>query len=213
MAVAYASAVLPVVRVDAEGDRGPMNSESSAPEWFAVQVRARWERSTSTLLSGKGYETLLPLYKAQRRWSGRVKEISSPLFPGYVFCRFDVLKRLPILVTPGVISLLGRGRVPIPVEAAEISAIQTLVSSGLPVEPWPYLEVGQKVRIEDHALHGVEGILIGFRGSRRIVVSVTLLRRSVALEIERARVSPVRPSRNADAGSLSSQPLLGRVTA
>jgi transcription antitermination factor NusG len=103
--------------------------------------------------------------------------------------------------------------VPIPVEAAEISAIQTLVSSGLPVEPWPYLEVGQKVRIEDHALQGVEGILIGFRGSRRIVVSVTLLRRSVALEIERARVSPVRPSRNADAGSLSSQPLLGRVTA
>jgi len=108
-----------------------------------------------------------------------------------VFCSFDVMNRLPILVTPGVIAVVGRGRVAVPVEASEISAIQALISSGLPAEPYPYLEVGQKVRIESESLRGVEGILIGFKGSRRVVVSVSLLRRSVALEIERARIIPV----------------------
>jgi transcription antitermination factor NusG len=76
-------------------------------------------------------------------------------------------------------------------EASEISAVQALVSSGLPAEPYPYLEVGQKVRIESDALRGVEGILLAFKGSQRIVVSVSLLRRSVALEIDRARVIPI----------------------
>ena len=174
--------------------------------WFALQVRSRWERSTAMLLSGKGYETLLPTYKLKRRWSGRPKEVIAPLFPGYVFCSFEVVKRLPILVTPGVIAVVGRGRVPVPMEASEISAIQALVSSGLPAEPCPYLEVGQKVRIESDALRGMEGILIAFKGSRRVVVSVSLLRRSVALEIDRVRIIPVRGTTVLD--PLTSQSLL-----
>jgi len=160
-------------------------------EWFAVQVRTRWERPACTLLSGKGYETLLPTYKVQRHSRGRQPAATAPLFPGYVFCRFDVNKRLPILVTPGVIAIVGRGRIPVPVESDEINAIQTLVASGLPIEPWPYLEIGQRVRLEDCALRGVEGVLIGFKGTQRIVVSISLLRRSVALEIDRTRVCPV----------------------
>jgi len=183
-----------------------MSPEMKGEQWYALQVRSRWERSTATLLSGKGYETLLPTYKSKRRWSGRLKEVSAPLFPGYVFCSFDVFKRLPVLITPGVIAVVGRGRVPVPMEASEISAIQALVSSGLHAEPYPYLEVGQKVRIESDALRGVEGILIAFRGSRRIVVSVSLLRRSVALEIDRARVIPVRGTTLLD--PLTSQSLL-----
>ena len=183
-----------------------MNPEMKGEQWYALQVRSRWEGSIATLLSGKGYETLLPTYKLKRRWSGRLKEVNAPLFPGYVFCSFDVLKRLPILITPGVIAVVGRGRVPVPLETSEISAVQTLVSSGLPAEPCPYLEVGQKVRIESDALRGVEGILIAFKGSRRIVVSVSLLRRSVALEIDRARVIPVRGTSVVDA--LTSQSLL-----
>jgi transcriptional antiterminator NusG len=190
-----------------------MDSETRGEEWFALQVKTRRELSTATLLSGKGYETLLPTYQSQRRWSGRVKEVATPLFPGYVFCRFDVLKRLPILVTPGVTALVGRGRIPVPVEASEITAIQAMVSSGLPAEPWPYLEVGQKVRVEDDALRGIEGILIGFKGSRRIVVSVSLLRRSVALEIDRARVTPLHPTRDVVVDPLSSGSLLNGVIA
>lgn len=173
-----------------------MSPESDVRRWYALQVRTRWENSTSLLLSGKGYQTLLPTYKVKKNWSGRFREISAPLFPGYVFCHFDAQNRLPILVTPGVISVVGRGKIPVPVEESEIAAIQTVVSSGLQVEPWPFLELGQKVRIEGEALQGLEGILIHFKGNHRIVLSVSLLRRSVALEIDRSCVRPLDPDRN-----------------
>ena len=167
-----------------------MDTKQNNEAWFAVQVKTPRERSIAALLSLKGYQTLLPTFQSER--SGRVRSVEAPLFPGYVFCHFDVLKRLPILVTPGVIALVGRGRVPIPVEPSEMAALEVLVSSGVPAQPWPYLEVGNRVRIEDHALQGIEGILLGFKGRQRIIVSVTLLRRSVALEIDRASISPIR---------------------
>ncbi len=168
-----------------------MSFDADCQRWFALQVRTRWESSTAVLLSGKGYQTLLPTFKARKRWNGKLREVSTPLFPGYVFCQFDAQKRLPILITPGVLSVVGRGRVPLPVDDTEMTAIQTIASSGFRAEPWPYLEVGQKIRIESDSLMGLEGILINFKGNHRIVVSVTLLRRSVALEIDRSCVRPV----------------------
>ncbi|MGB0035844.1 MAG: transcription termination/antitermination NusG family protein [Candidatus Acidiferrales bacterium] len=190
-----------------------MSLEADSQRWFALQVRTRWESSTALLLSGKGYQTLLPTYHTKKRWNGKTREINAPLFPGYVFCQFDAQKRLPILVTPGVISVVGRGRIPHPVDDGEIAAIQTVVSSGYHAEPWPYLEVGQKIRIEDEALSGLEGILISFKGNRRIIVSVSLLRRSVALEIDRSRVSPVRPIRTRELEPLAIPSLLDGVIA
>jgi transcription antitermination factor NusG len=181
--------------------------EPGKTDWFAVQVRTRWEQSTAKILSGKGYEILLPTYEMERRWGGRNRTVETPLFPGYVFCRFDVLKRLPILVTPGVISVVSRGRVPVPVEHSEIAAIQTLVASGVQAEPWPYLEAGERVRIEDTALRGVEGLFLSLKGSRRVVVSVSLLQRSVALEIDRALVTPIRESENASGARSAPHPV------
>jgi transcription antitermination factor NusG len=163
----------------------------SDQRWFALQVKVRCEASTAGFLSGKGYETFVPTYRTTRRWGSRVQEISSTLFPGYVFCQFDAQKRLPILVTPGVVSVVGRGRVPVPLEDSEIAAVRSAVSSGFRLEPWPYLEIGQRVRIQGESLSGLEGILIDFRGGHRIVVSVSLLRRSVAMEIDRSRVRPI----------------------
>ena len=167
----------------------------------------------AVLLSGKDYQTFLPTYKTKRRWCGKLREIDAPLFPGYVFCHFDAQNRLPILVTPGVIGVVRRGRVPLPVDDGEISAIQKVVSSGLRAEPWPYLELGQKIRIETDALEGLEGILINFKGNHRIVVSVSLLRRSVALEIDRSCVRPVGPARAAVLEPITSHPLLQEVVA
>ena len=187
-----------------------MLAHTEPDKWFALQVRTRWEFSTESLLSGKGYETFLPKYTNQVRRNGRLKDIESPLFPGYVFCRFDPQDRLPILVTPGVISVVSRGRLPIPLEDSELAAVQTIVQSHLPVQPWPYLEIGERVRIEDEALSGLEGILISFRGRHRLVVSVSLLRRSVSLEIDRARVVPLSPSRAASAGFLPVRSLAGQ---
>jgi transcription antitermination factor NusG len=178
--------------------RGP---KLVSQQWFALQVKSRWESSTAQFLSGKGYETFLPQYLLKKSWSGKSREVMAPLFPGYIFCQFDAQKRLPILVTPGVVSVVGRGRIPVPIEDSEIAAIQTVVSSGFHAEPWPYLEIGQRIRIEDESpnssLNGLEGILINFKGRQRIVVSVSLLRRSVALEIDRSRVRPTTPMRAA----------------
>jgi transcription antitermination factor NusG len=182
-------------------------------QWFALQVRTRWEGSTAVLLSGKGYQTFLPTYKSKKRSRGRVREIESALFPGYVFCHFDALKRLPVLVTPGVISVVGQGRVPLPIDDGELAAIQTIVSSGFQAEPWPYLEIGQRIRIEQDVLQGLEGILINFKGNHRIVVSISLLRRSVALEIDRSCVKPVGPSRVAAPDAIPAHPLLHGVVA
>jgi transcription antitermination factor NusG len=172
-----------------------MNTEPSREQWYALQLRTRWEASTATILAEKGYQTFLPTFETLKRVRGKSCEVKVPLFPGYVFCRFDALKRLPVLLTPGVITVVGRGRIPIPVEDSEIESIQKAVSTGLQVQPWPYLEVGQLVRIADGALCGIQGILIGFKGTRRIVVSVSLLRRSVALEIDRSVVCPIQPTR------------------
>ena len=196
--------------------KGPFHSmsiEQSADRWYAVQLRTRWESSTATLLFGKGYETFLPTCKTLKRGSGKWTELEVPLFPGYVFCRFDAHNRLPVLVTPGVIAVVGRGRIPVPVEDSEIEAIQKAVSTGLRVEPWPYLEVGQLVRIEGGALTGIEGILTGFKGTHRIVLSVSLLRRSVALEIDRYEVRPIQLRRSAEEGRLRILSVLEPVVA
>jgi transcription antitermination factor NusG len=159
--------------------------------WYALQIRSRWEATAAGLLKGKGLETLLPTYTTRRKWSDRSKVVESPLFPGYVFCRFDVHNRLPVLVTPGVISVVGMGKTPIAVEDTEILSLQTAIGSGIQMEPWPYVEIGERVRIKDDVLDGMEGILTSFKGSHRVVISVTLLRRSVALELDRSRITPL----------------------
>jgi transcription antitermination factor NusG len=167
-------------------------AETALFPWFALQVRTLHEKGVADFLGGKGYESFLPLHKCRKRWSDRVKEVELPLFPGYLFCRFDPLNRLPILKTPGVIQIVGYNRQPVAIEDYEIADIQTLVASGMPNTPWPFLQAGEKVRIDSGALRGVEGILTEFRGSHRLIVSITLLQRSVAVEIDSALVTPLR---------------------
>src|SRR5712692_1380824 len=123
-----------------------MMARAGSLSWFALRIRSRYEKTAATLLGGKGYELFLPLLKSRRRWSDRIMELELPLFPGYLFCRFNPLNRLPILVTPGVIQVVGIGRSPVPVDEAEIAAIQKAVQSELPRQPWPFLQVGGRVR-------------------------------------------------------------------
>ena len=165
--------------------------------WFALQIRMRHEMNVADHLQGKNYEWFLPLCKARRRWSDRVKEVSSPLFPGYLFCRFNPHDRLPILKTPGVTQIVGYNHVPIPVDEHEIEAIRRLIASGLPNFPCAFLQLGSKVRIETGALRGLEGILTELKGKRRLVLSITLLQRSVAVEIDSDAVSVVQPMHSA----------------
>jgi len=162
----------------------------SSRSWFALNTKFRYEDFVANHLRGKGYEIFLPVYTCRRRWSDRMKEVELPLFPGYLFCRFDAKDRLPILTTPGMIQIVGFGKTPIPVEDAEIAAIQTAIGSNLAREPWPFLKVGQKVKVEVGPLRGVEGILLNIKGTQRLVLSVSLLQRSVAVEVNSAWVAP-----------------------
>src|SRR5262249_41430173 len=125
------------------------------------------------------------------RWSDRFKEIELPLFPGYLFCRFDPKYQLPIIKTPGIVSIISFLRTPAPVEEYEIAALQTMMASSAGVEPWPYLKVGQFVRGDEGPLRDLEGILIQLKKKQRLVVSVTLLQRSVAVELDRCSITPV----------------------
>jgi transcription antitermination factor NusG len=156
--------------------------------WFALQVRTRHEQGIASRLRTMGYEEFLPIYQCRKSWSDRTKVVAEPLFPSYLFCRFDPQNRLPILQIPGVIQVIGCNKRPIPVDESEIRAVQALVASRFGVQPWPFLEVGTRVVIESGALRGLVGILVGLKGHQRLVLSVTLLQRSVSVEIDAALV-------------------------
>ena len=188
----------------AQASAGTTDTESQLP-WFALQVRTRHELSVATLLRGRGYDPYVPLYKRKRRWSDRIKVVEAALFPGYLFCRLNLQNRLPVLMTPGVTQIVGFGKVPMPVAETEITAIKTAVESGLTTQPWPFLQVGDKVQIERGPLRGLEGILLEARGIKKFVLSVTLLQRSVAVEIDPSFVKPIGTSRRSD----SSKKLVG----
>ncbi len=160
--------------------------------WFALQVRAKHELVVANFLRGRGYDPFVPLYQCRRVWSDRIKVVDAPLFPGYLFCRLDVHHRLPVLMTPGVIQIVGQKRLPMPVDETEIRAIQSMVMSGLPNLPWPFLQVGDRVQIDGGPLRGIEGILVEVRGTHRLILSVTLVQRSVAVEIDSAFVKSLR---------------------
>jgi transcription antitermination factor NusG len=162
--------------------------------WFALTVKPRHEKTASQNLRLRGLEEFLPLQRVRRSWSDRKQVVDFPLFPGYVFCRFSYRERMQALNTPGVRSIVGFGATDIALNDSEIESIQTLLSSGLPVSPWPYLRAGETVVIEGGALSGVRGTVIREKNSWRVVVNVELLQRSVAVEIDRDLVGPVRRS-------------------
>jgi transcription antitermination factor NusG len=170
---------------------GAEKLDNASHRWFALRVKARCEKAVATIAQNKGFEQFLPRYERRRRWSDRLKSVEFPLFPGYVFCRLNPQHRLPLLTIPGVLHFVGIGKVPAPIEDAEIAAIQSAVLSGLLLEPWPFLELGQRVRLEHGPLAGLEGVFVGDSKQERIVVSITLLQRSVAVAIERHWAQPV----------------------
>jgi transcription antitermination factor NusG len=200
------------VTAEFDNNRSTTTGPAGRLPWFALHVRTRHEAGVAAHLQGMGYEDFLPLYKTRTRWSDRTVETETPLFPGYFFCRFDPQNRLPVLKTPGVIQVVGYSRQPIPVEETEIEAIQALVASGIPSQPWPYLEIGEKVRIESGPLRGREGVLVEFKGTHRLILSVALLQRSVAVEIEAALVKPNRGESAARFEKPSLQPRLVTAT-
>src|SRR5205085_3464842 len=116
------------------------------------------EKYIATQLEAKGYEAYLPTYTASRKRSDRIKTVSLPLFPSYVFCRFDIHARLPVLIIPGVVGVLSAGKIPMPVESSELSAIRQIRNSQVQAQPHPYLAIGEAVRVQAGPLQGLVGI-------------------------------------------------------
>jgi transcription antitermination factor NusG len=159
--------------------------------WFALRVRNRAEKTVSETLRNRSYETLCPTYLDRRRYSDRVKTVEAALFPGYLFCRLDPSNRLPVLSAPGVESIVGFGSQPHPVDLHEIEALAAVIQSGVLARPYPFLKVGQRVRVESGPLCHLEGILVATKSEYRLVLSVSLLQRSIIAELDSAHVRPL----------------------
>ncbi|MEZ5356577.1 MAG: UpxY family transcription antiterminator [Bryobacteraceae bacterium] len=159
--------------------------------WFALRVRSRHEKVAGTLLESRGYEPFVPLYKSRRKWSDRVKAVDMPLFPGYVFCRFNPATRAGVLNTPGVVDIVAFGPEYAVVDDNEIAALRRVCDNALECEPCDRVLAGETVRIDDGPLAGLEGKVVEVKRSLRLVLSVTLLQRSVLVEIDRAWVTPI----------------------
>jgi transcription antitermination factor NusG len=163
----------------------------SLRKWYAAYTRSRHEKNVKRECERRAIECFLPTYEAVRRWKDRLKRVELPLFPGYIFVRIASLHRLNVLQIPSVVCLVGINGKPTPLREEEIEALQRGVLSGLSAKPHPYLVTGRRVRILVGALAGSEGVLIRRKGNLRIVLSIDLLRRSIAVDADIADVEPV----------------------
>jgi len=154
--------------------------------WYALSVKHQHERAVRSALEFNGFEALAPTYRARRRWSDRVKEVDLPLFTGYVFCRFEFAERVRVMDAPGVARVVEFGGAPAEISETEIAAIRAVMDSKLPVRPWPYLKLGDRVRVEHGPLRGIEGTLLRqvVRERWQLVIGVEMLQRSLAVELE-----------------------------
>jgi transcription antitermination factor NusG len=172
-------------------------SEGEGPlrfPWYALRLRSRSEHLADQLLKARGVETFLPTYRARRVWSDRIKILDLPLYPGYLFCRFEYERRLPILQCSGVVDVVSDGRKGLVIPEEEIMAVRKIVQSELRCSPWPFLKAGQRVEIHKGPLRGIEGTLLVQKKNYRLVVSIPLLQRSVNVEIEEDWVRPLSSS-------------------
>lgn len=173
--------------------------------WWALYTRHQHEKVVAEMLSAKGFEVFLPLYESIRRWKDRRKLLSLPLFPGYVFVRGGLDRRLQVVTTPGVYMILYRGDQVAVVPNLEIEAIQRAVAGHYRVEPHPFLKCGMRVRVTRGAMEGVQGILVRKKNLCRLVLSVPMLSQSVAVEVNSWDVEPVSGENGIQASMLASE--------
>jgi transcription antitermination factor NusG len=159
--------------------------------WWVVYTRHQHEKAVAGALAAKGHEVFLPLYASLRKWKDRRKAITLPLFPCYVFVRGAQDRRLSVVTTPGVYMMLTKGDSPAVIPEDEIEAIRRAHEGQMNIEPHPFLKCGQRVRVKCGTLEGVEGILVRVRNLFRLVLSVEILNKSVAVEIDASSVEAI----------------------
>jgi len=164
--------------------------------WLALQVRSGWETRSAYALKEYGYEQFLPLYPQQRQWSDTKKLVHVPLFPGYLFLRFDSTNRTPVLSVPGILKFVGTANCPVPVQDSEIAALQRATTTAAAYGPCAFLEIGQEVEVRNGPLAGLRGNIVRFKNKLRLIISVSLLKKSVYVEIDSYEVSAIETAAN-----------------
>jgi transcription antitermination factor NusG len=161
------------------------------PHWYAAYTRAQHEKQVVAELGTREVEHFLPLYSSVRRWKDRRVTLDLPLFPGYVFVRLALCDRLRVLQIPSVVRLVGFSGQPTALPDTEMEIIRSGLSQSLRAEPHPFLTVGRRVRIAGGAFAGLEGVLKRKKTSLRVIVTLELIQRSVAVDVDVADVRPV----------------------
>jgi len=156
--------------------------------WYAAYVCSRHEKQVLLQLQERDVQSFLPVYRSVRRWKDRRKELDLVLFPGYVFVHIDPKNRLRVLQLPSVVRLVSFNGQPAPLPDAEMETLRRGLASGIRAEPHPYLKIGQRVRIRYGPLSGAHGILVRRKDKFRVVLSIDLIMRSVAVEVDEADV-------------------------
>jgi transcription termination/antitermination protein NusG len=178
---------------DAAGLQVPFSMRETDARWYAIRTRSRHEKVAARELEAQGIAVFLPLATSVRQWSDRRTKVELPLFPGYAFVRVDYLSgdRVRVLQATGVVSFVGPrpGEVSIPEE--QIESIRTILLRKVPIEDHPFLTVGQRIRVRNGSLSGVQGILVAVKGSRTLVISVEPIQRSVSIRLEDYEVETV----------------------
>jgi len=159
--------------------------------WCAIYTRHQHEKAIAQILSAKGLEVFLPLYNSTRRWKDRTMHLSLPLFPCYLFLRGMKERRLEVVTTPGIVSILSINGEVATIAESEIESVRRVVEWGNRVEPHPFLRCGDRVRVISGPLQGLEGILVRKKNLCRLVLSVEILERSAAVEVDVSAVERV----------------------
>jgi transcription antitermination factor NusG len=160
------------------------NSVDSRAFWYAAYTSANHEKKAAAEISRRGVESFLPLYHTVRRWSDRRVHLDLPLFPGYVFVRLPVTERRRVLEVPGVSTLVAFGGTPAALPDEQIEALRTGLTHQLRAEPHPFLTAGRRVRVRTGPFAGIEGFIVRRKNGLRLVVSLELIQRSLAVEID-----------------------------
>ena len=182
-------AVAPAADLVTVADDPP--AEICTPRWYAAYTCARHEKSVARQLEVRGVDFFLPLYRSLRRWKDRRKALDLALFPGYVFVKIPLENRMRVLGLHGMVRLVSFHGKPAPLPEQEIERLRNGLTHQVYVEPHPYLQVGRRVRVEHGPLAGLQGFLVRKKDKCRLVISLDLIQRSVAAEVDAADVQPV----------------------
>jgi transcription antitermination factor NusG len=170
---------------------GILQAAHCEKRWYAAYTSANHEKRVAEQLVVRDVVHFLPVYESVRRWKDRRVTLQMPLFPGYVFVRMALRDRLQVQQVPGVAHLVGFDGTPAALPDEEIEALRASLESGVRAEPHPYLTVGRRVRLKSGPLAGMQGILLRRKGAFRVVISIELIQRSVAVDVDAVEVEPI----------------------